>query len=316
MKKGYIAGKGYIRPHRALCDGGGRRQHGHWRPTFDPVMVSRISNPGAVRMSLGGVGRNIAHNMRLVGPGCRGSLTAFGDDLERPEDRRQLRRAGHRHLAQSLDRFRGDAPPLTSSSPTSKGDMALAVSDMEIYRHLTPRMLCCSGRQLLSGQPALVVHATPTSPRRALQWLAENCRSAPLCRPGLHRQGGESASRCWAGSTPSSPTAIEAELLSGVAITDEASLTAAADAAAGHRAAAGVHLPGAETACLPPTRPEAAPSACPAGGDGERHRLRRRLYGGHRLGLSSGHRPGGHRHGRAWPPPPLPWRSRGPSTLP
>ena len=38
------------------------------------------SNPGAVRMSLGGVGRNIAHNMSLLGLDVR-LLTAFGDDL-------------------------------------------------------------------------------------------------------------------------------------------------------------------------------------------------------------------------------------------
>ena len=44
------------------------------------VPVDRDSNPGAVRMSLGGVGRNIAHNMSLLGLDVR-MVTAFGDDL-------------------------------------------------------------------------------------------------------------------------------------------------------------------------------------------------------------------------------------------
>ena len=40
----------------------------------------RDSNPGAVRMSLGGVGRNIAHNMALLGVDVR-MVTVFGDDI-------------------------------------------------------------------------------------------------------------------------------------------------------------------------------------------------------------------------------------------
>lgn len=43
-------------------------------------LVARDSNPGRVRISLGGVGRNIAHNMSLLGVDVR-LLTAFGDDL-------------------------------------------------------------------------------------------------------------------------------------------------------------------------------------------------------------------------------------------
>lgn len=40
----------------------------------------RDSNPGVVRMSLGGVGRNIAHNMALLGMDVR-MVTVFGDDI-------------------------------------------------------------------------------------------------------------------------------------------------------------------------------------------------------------------------------------------
>ena len=34
MKKGYIAGKGYVRPLRHLCRRGRRREHGHRRPAL------------------------------------------------------------------------------------------------------------------------------------------------------------------------------------------------------------------------------------------------------------------------------------------
>ena len=91
MKQGHIAGRGYIvrtEPYAVVV--GGVNVDIGGRPSGE--LVSRDSNPGQVRTSLGGVGRNIAHNLTLLGVDTR-LLTAFGDD-----HRRQLRRAGHRHL--------------------------------------------------------------------------------------------------------------------------------------------------------------------------------------------------------------------------
>ena len=79
MKKGYITGKGYIvhtAPYVTVV-GGVNMDIGGW-PGEVPVMQD--SNPGVVRMSLGGVGRNIAHNMALLGMDVR-MLTVFGDDI-------------------------------------------------------------------------------------------------------------------------------------------------------------------------------------------------------------------------------------------
>ena len=75
MKKGHIAGKGYIvrtAPYAVVAGGvnmdiGGRSSG---------PLIGRDSNPGQVRMSLGGVGRNIAHNMALLGLDVR-LLTAL-----------------------------------------------------------------------------------------------------------------------------------------------------------------------------------------------------------------------------------------------
>ena len=79
MKKGYIAGKGYVlrNPSYAAVIGGVNMDIGG---RSSAPLVAEDSNPGKVRMSLGGVGRNIAHNMSLLGIDVR-LLTAFGDDL-------------------------------------------------------------------------------------------------------------------------------------------------------------------------------------------------------------------------------------------
>ena len=64
IKKGHIAGKGYVLRSGSYAvvvggvnvDIGGR--------SFAPLVASD-SNPGTVSVSLGGVGRNIAHNLAL-----------------------------------------------------------------------------------------------------------------------------------------------------------------------------------------------------------------------------------------------------------
>ena len=79
LKKGYIAGKGYVLRTGAYAvvvggvnvDIGGR--------SFEKL-VAADSNPGKVSISLGGVGRNIAHNMPLMGLDVM-MLTAMGDDV-------------------------------------------------------------------------------------------------------------------------------------------------------------------------------------------------------------------------------------------
>lgn len=79
IKKGYIIGKGYVLrsgTYAAVVGGVNMDIGGQ----SDGPLVPGDSNPGRVRISLGGVGRNIAHNMALLGLDVR-FLTAFGDDI-------------------------------------------------------------------------------------------------------------------------------------------------------------------------------------------------------------------------------------------
>ncbi len=207
MKKGYITGKGYIvqtAPYVTVVGGvnvdiGGRPE---------AALVARDSNPGAVHSSLGGVGRNIAHNMALLGLDVR-LVTAFGDDLNAQK------------LAASCGELGIDISqsPVISGGRTSTylfindehGDMALAVSDMEIYRHLTPQALA-QRHKLLDASQVVVIDTN--IPEESIAYLAENC-AAPLFADPV---------------STAKANRLEAELLSGVPITDEASLNRAADA--------------------------------------------------------------------------------------
>ena len=222
MKKGYITGKGYIvqtAPYVTVVGGvnvdiGGRPE---------AALVARDSNPGAVHSSLGGVGRNIAHNMALLGLDTR-LLTAFGDDLN----------------AQKLAASCGELGIDISQSPVipggrtstylfindERGDMALAVSDMEIYQHLTPQALA-QRHKLLDASQVVVIDTN--IPEESIAWLAENC-AAPLFADPVSTAKAVKLKPVLGKLHTLKPNRLEAELLSGVPITGEASLNKAADA--------------------------------------------------------------------------------------
>ena len=220
MKKGCIAGKGYIvtrSPYVTVVGGMnmdiGGRPHGK--------LVARDSNPGTVRMSPGGVGRNIAHNMSLLGLDVR-LVTAFGDDM----------------YAQKLASVCGELGIDISQSPVipgghtstylfvndEGGDMQLAVSDMDIYENLTPRVLQ-SRRQLLDGSQVVVLDTN--LPAETVAWVAENCR-APIFADPVSTAKAEKLRPVLGALHTLKPNRMEAELLSGVEITNEESLRRAA----------------------------------------------------------------------------------------
>ena len=222
MKKGHIAGKGYIirtAPYAVVVGGVnmdiGGRSYGS--------LIPQDSNPGQVRMSLGGVGRNIAHNMCLLGVDVR-MLTAFGDDLSAQKLAASCGELGI-DISQSLQ-IPGAATSTYLFISGPDGDMALAMSDMDIYRHITPAFL--SSRSALLGSAQLIVLDT-NIPAESIAWLAENCR-VPLFADPVSTVKAEKLRPVLGKLHTLKPNRLEAELLSGVAITDEASMNRAADA--------------------------------------------------------------------------------------
>ena len=222
MKKGYIAGKGYITRNASYTavvgavnmDIGGR--------PLAPL-VQRDSNPGRVRMSLGGVGRNIAHNMSLLGLNVH-LVTALGDDVHAREIAASCGELGI-DLSQSLQ-----VPGASTSTylfiADAGGDMELAVSDMEIYEHITPAFL--ASRQGLLNNARLVVADTNIS-AESLTWLGEHCK-APLFADPVSTAKAVKLKPILGALHTLKPNRIEAELLSGVAITDGDSLRRCAEA--------------------------------------------------------------------------------------
>lgn len=222
MKKGCIAGKGYIvrtAPYVTVV-GGVNMDIGGW-PEED--LVVHDSNPGKVRMSLGGVGRNIAHNMALLGVDVR-LLTVFGDDSNAQKIAASCGELGI-DISQS---------PVLPGQRTSTylfindrdGDMAMAINDMAIYDQLTPAFLA-QRQKLLDGAQVVVMDTNP--PAETLAYLAAHCAAPIFCDP-VSTVKAEKIRPILGKLHTLKPNRIEAELLSGVTISDEAGLHRAADA--------------------------------------------------------------------------------------
>ncbi len=181
------------------------------------------SNPGVIRSSLGGVGRNIAHNLALLGTEVR-LVTALGGD-----DGARRVRESCRALGIDLGFSLSFPEAVTSgylyiSGPD--GDMALALSDMEIYDRLTPDALA-PVLPMLNGAALVVLDANLPVP--CLDFLASGC-TAPLFADPVSAAKAPRLRGVLGKLHTLKPNRMEAEVLSGIPITDDVSLLRAADA--------------------------------------------------------------------------------------
>ncbi|MBQ9459232.1 MAG: bifunctional hydroxymethylpyrimidine kinase/phosphomethylpyrimidine kinase [Oscillospiraceae bacterium] len=174
---------------------------------------AKDSNPGHVHTSLGGVGRNIAHNLRMLGADVE-MFTALGSDGYAREmlDSCAKLDIGLSHALHVL------------GAPTStyvyicdeRGDMAVAVSDMEICERLTPDYFA-QKLDVLNG--AELVVADTNLPAESLRFLAENL-TVPLFVDPVSVSKAEKLTPLLSRIHTLKPNGLEAELLSGIPVVD------------------------------------------------------------------------------------------------
>ena len=209
-KKGCIAGKGYVlrTESYAVVVGGvnvdiGGRSFGQ--------LVSEDSNPGSVSTSLGGVGRNIAHNMALMGLDVK-LLSAYGDDLNGERVAASCSELGI-DLSNALR-----VPGATTSTylyiTDPDGEMALAVSDMEVCKKITPEYLAANLPLLQNAQ---VVVADANIPEESLEFLAKNL-FVPLFVDPVSTIKAEKIKGILPYIHTLKPNRLEAEFLTGISI--------------------------------------------------------------------------------------------------
>lgn len=179
-------------------------------------LVQKDSNPGAVTMRPGGVGRNIAHDLRLFGlevslvapiggdvyaAAVVDSCQALGIDLSMAPVFKDMRSSTYLYITDE------------------NGDMELAVSDMELCSALTPALVAPILPRLQAG--AVVVDAN--LPPETIAYICNHCPipvyadpvstgKAMKLQPVLHRLAAIK------------PNALEAECLTGESDPERAAL--------------------------------------------------------------------------------------------
>ena len=125
------------------------------------------SNPARVEISYGGVGRNIAHNLSLLGVGTR-LVTVFGDDGIALSLRDHCRDAGL--VIDPFHEVAGARSNYFICVNDDHGDMQAGAADMAMMEHLTPEVLAMYVALINEGDACAVdCNITP----EALRYVAK-----------------------------------------------------------------------------------------------------------------------------------------------
>ncbi|MDR1537696.1 MAG: PfkB family carbohydrate kinase [Clostridiales bacterium] len=176
MKKGVILGKGYMlntEPYIAVVGGAILDMSGR-----SSIKVEwQDSSVGKIIMSPGGVGRNIAHNLALLGQKVR-FISAFGDDAFSIPLVESCRRVGVN--IDDAVMVPGTVTAVCLTIADSSGEIKLAVSDVDVCGCITPAFL--SVRMGIINKSMVCASDTNIS-EEALVYLAKNCKTPFFVAP-------------------------------------------------------------------------------------------------------------------------------------
>lgn len=173
MRKGAIKGKGYILTEQDYCVALGAINM-DIRGVADIRFPEPSSHPGAIQCAAGGVARNIAHNLALLGREVH-LISAVGSDFYGETLLEQTRQAGVN--VQSTIRLHGQSTATYLSIANPQGDTVLAINDTHILQGLTPQLLNQS-RELLAHAGVVLADCNLTT--ESLEWVFTLAGDVPV----------------------------------------------------------------------------------------------------------------------------------------
>lgn len=181
------------------------------------------SNPGRISLSPGGVGRNIAENLSLLGRKVS-LITIMGEDAYADIIREHCRNAG-------IDLQYSFTDPMGRTSAylcinEENGDLNVAVSDMAICDELTPDKLEPLLPLLNHGS---MVIADANLPEETIAWIAGHV-TAPLAADPVSMSKAGRLKPLLPRLALLKPNVPEAELLTGMTVQGDGDLSRIADA--------------------------------------------------------------------------------------
>ncbi len=221
QKKGHIMGKGYILRTAPYVVGVGAANVDISGKSRQPINM-RDSNPGQMRTSVGGVSRNVCENLARMGVDVK-LMTAVGDDVYGEKIRSSCIAAGIDTA--NFCTVRGYTSSSYISILDTEGDMVVALSDMSIVKQLTADYIRAHA-PLLNG--AQIVTCDPCLPPEIMDTLLDTAKVPVYVDPVSTAYASTIVDKIGRFDT-AKPNRLEAEILSGIAITDDRTLELACD---------------------------------------------------------------------------------------
>ncbi|QIZ78565.1 PfkB family carbohydrate kinase [Ferrimonas lipolytica] len=212
-RKGEIQGKGYIlAAHRYAAVIGGANMDLCGRA--DGELISADSNPGQLRSSAGGVGRNIADNLARLGSSVQ-FIGAIGDDSWGEQLKQCCREAGVE--VEHCLCVSGATSSSYLSIHDASGELQLALNDMALLEQLNAEQLA-QREGVLNRASVLVIDANLSA--SALEYLFHCHSDKPIFVDPVSSVKAVKLKPYLRHIHTLKPNKLEAELLSGLTIND------------------------------------------------------------------------------------------------
>jgi pseudouridine kinase len=221
-KKGYITGRGYIvNEENFISIVGGANMDILGFPK-DDLRISD-SNPGNIRVSLGGVGRNIGENLVRLGVNTK-LISVLGDDLYGKKIIEESRIIGL-DLEDSL-KLKGYATSVYMSILDNSGDMHVAISEMDIFDNMSVEFIK-QRKNVIENSKVCIIDTN--IPQDVIEYIVTNFKNTKFFLDTVSTAKSVKAKEVIGRFNTIKPNKYEAEILSGIKINNNKDAIKAAD---------------------------------------------------------------------------------------
>jgi pseudouridine kinase len=222
IKKGRIAGKGYIvKDEEFVTVVGGVNVDIIGFPNSS--LVPKDSNPGRVKISLGGVGRNIAENLVKLGIHTK-LISAVGEDIYGQKVLDEARLIG---LDMQDSLILREQPTSTYMAVLDeKGDMNVAIAHMDIFEKISIDFIK-QKKHLIENSKACVIDTN--IPKEVIEYILTNNKKTDFFLDTVSTAKAVKIKNLIGNFHTIKPNRIEAEILSGIKINSEKDFEACAE---------------------------------------------------------------------------------------
>ena len=222
IKKGLIKGKGYILDEEPyVCVIGGANIDLQGFP--ENKLIFRDSNPGVLKTSLGGVGRNIAEILTRLGISTK-LITAVGNDFY---GNSILEKAGE--IGLDVNNVLISSNYETSkylSILDSDGDMVLALNDMEIMKSIDKEYISQKSGVIQNAKLCII---DTNIDEEVIEYITETYKECDFFLDTVSVSKTQKVKNIIGRFHTIKPNRIEAEMLSGIKIEKREDYLSAAD---------------------------------------------------------------------------------------